>query len=308
MTSPACSVTECTEPAQRKGWCQKHYMQQYRRGTTALLGPKPKPCATCGQVFTPKTNRVAYCSDICRRGEASCVTCGKAFLVKKGATGKYCSRDCWYASAEDRRRLCPICEQLFQGVGKSCSPECGRELVRRNNPRRTATCARCGVPLVGKKPHVRYCSRSCSMYARTHARGGVTLPDGTRRPASTGYVQIKVDGRWVLEHRHVIEEQIGRSLEPHERVHHKNGRRYDNSPENLELWKVKGRKDPAGVRQSDYHCPGCRCEELGTWTPEVPDAEVPEMPVAGVDGAPVADLAKYAVELLRLYRPDLLAD
>jgi hypothetical protein len=55
-----------------------------------------------------------------------------------------------------------------------------------------------------------------------------------------------------------MEQTLGRRLDRHERVHHKNGNRGDNRPENLELWKVKT-KDPAGVRASDYHCAGCRC-------------------------------------------------
>jgi hypothetical protein len=63
----------------------------------------------------------------------------------------------------------------------------------------------------------------------------------------------------VCQHRLVVELRLGRFLEPHERVHHKNGDRTDNRPENLELWKRK-RPHPAGVRQSDYHCPGCRCD------------------------------------------------
>jgi hypothetical protein len=98
------------------------------------------------------------------------------------------------------------------------------------------------------------------MYVRTQKRGGPSLPDGTHRPASNGYVNVKVNGEWIAEHRYVVEQELGRQLAPHERVHHKNGRRDDNRPENLELWRIKG-KDPAGVRASDYHCPGCRCHE-----------------------------------------------
>lgn len=52
----------------------------------------------------------------------------------------------------------------------------------------------------------------------------------------------------VLQHVVIMEGIIGRPLRPEENVHHKNGQRDDNRPENLELWS---RSQPAGQRVED---------------------------------------------------------
>lgn len=71
--------------------------------------------------------------------------------------------------------------------------------------------------------------------------------------SSSGYRARKVNGVQVFEHREVMEEMIGRPLMKGERVHHRNGKRDDNRPENLELWTGVGqsKKDPHGVRLVD---------------------------------------------------------
>ena len=63
-------------------------------------------------------------------------------------------------------------------------------------------------------------------------------PLGAKNFNDQGYVRVKTRagaGRWELEHALVVEKQIGRRLFPGEQVHHINGVRDDNRPENLHL-------------------------------------------------------------------------
>jgi hypothetical protein len=52
----------------------------------------------------------------------------------------------------------------------------------------------------------------------------------------SGYYRVFADGKWVYEHRYVMEKKLGRPLVQREVVHHKDGDRQNNSPDNLQLF------------------------------------------------------------------------
>lgn len=185
-----------------------------------------------------------------------CKRCSKELLARQR---KYCSRDCWFIDLERLDEIvCPNCSRQFKpraSVDKFCSRKCSDEGRTKKTLAKTLVCLYCDNKLSKQQVESRnsFCTRSCAK--RYVSRERSYDNPYHKKIDDNGYVRLyfgTVDGqliqRNILEHRWIMEQFLGRPLEKHENVHHKNGVRNDNSLSNLELWS---KSQPAGQRVVD---------------------------------------------------------
>ncbi len=124
-------------------------------------------------------------------------------------------------------------------IKKLCSTKCAGEWRAKQHGIQWVEreCLCCGKKFLAdysqvKLGYYKFCSNECRFkYMRgehaTNYKGGYVRSDG--------YVQISVDGKQMLEHRHLMEAKLGIKLSTAEHVHHKDLNKSRNLEDNLEL-------------------------------------------------------------------------
>lgn len=218
-----------------------------------------------------------------------CQHCKKEFEPKhrysNNKVPKFCSFDCAMKGQRKVRHYeCKECGTLNEKLGtrwsrsNGKSPQfCNRTCASRWQAkeqiakRQTLACKGCGEIKKINKSRLSEISNPANFFCKTCIQAG-KKSFGNKWIDEFGYVRMLVGKTYpgarakgiILEHRFVMQEKLGRQLKPSEYVHHKNGIRTDNRPENLELWNKK-------------HAKGKRVEDIVAYSLEMLKLYAPQL-------------------------------
>jgi hypothetical protein len=280
-----CEVEGCTRQATSRRLCAMHYKRWYRTGATDPPASASSTCAVagCGRPVDARglchghdqrrrrTGSVQADVPLGRRRQPATCTVEGCDGTPKG--GGLCPRHWWRVWRHGDVQLTSPVRVVVAGDGDpevACVSEgCEAPAIAAERcPRCYKSALRAGtlevvadVRVVTGEGHL------------SHGYWKVPVPEHDR-PLVGGHAAVG-------EHRLVMARALGRALAPDEQVHHRNGDRLDNRPENLELWSTS---QPSGQRVEDKV--GWAYEMLRRYRPDLlSDAGRPSS-TRGGDGRP----------------------
>lgn len=175
--------------------------------------------------------------------------------------------------SEAREKMRKASLRYYQNLAKNGIPfpRCGQKhTIETKEKMRQAMYARLKKLKEEGKPHFLKGRKIPKEQKKKMSLAKIGKRMGTENPVwkggkkmSMGYIYILAPDHagansegYVAEHRIVMEKMIGRLLSPKEIIHHKNGDKKDNRPENLRLFESN--KAHSSFHQIHKFCPHCK--------------------------------------------------